>query len=125
MNIRENITRKEAECPHCQKLPSDDFLDLLQTLRTLCDMPLNFSSIYRCPDFNRMIGGSHDSLHTQTREYGAGDIKTRNFKKRYIIITKALKLGFNNIEVCNYHLHVGKAPKGHRQENSFFWGISK
>ena len=30
MNLRKNISEKEAECPHCKKLPSDLFLDKLQ-----------------------------------------------------------------------------------------------
>jgi hypothetical protein len=86
--VRENITRKEAECPHCKEIPCYEFLDMLQSLRSFCQMPLPFTSIYRCPDYNREIGGSHDSLHTysKNRLFGAADIRTQNYKKRWIIV---------------------------------------
>ncbi len=128
--IRKNISRREAACPHCGELPSDRLLDRIQALRDACGFPLPFTSIYRCPVHNKLIGGHPNSVHplgNRPAGYGAGDIglHKRYSKKRYIVVTKALALGFNNIEVCNGHLHIGLAPKGHAMLNSLYWGVSK
>ena len=127
MNLRKNISEKEAECPHCKKLPSDLFLDKLQELRDACGFALPFKSIYRCPEHNKAIGGSDDSVHiTETAlAFGAADIGMINPRMRMQVIGTALILGFNNIEICDKHIHVGMAPPGSRQIDCMYWGISK
>jgi len=128
--IRKNISVREAACPHCGKLPSDRLLDRLQALREACSFPLPFRSINRCPIHNKLVGGHINSVHqlgAQDNDYGAGDIglHKRYSKKRYILLNRALRLGFNNIEVCNGHIHAGIAPKGHPMYDSLYWGISQ
>jgi len=127
LNVRENITLKEASCPHCGQLPSDKWLDWLQDLREACGFPLPFKSIHRCNIYNEEIGGSDESLHTQFTKwsYGAADIGIADPTKRLKIIRTAIKLGTNNLEVCDFHLHIGRAPVEHPQYNKLYWGKSK
>ncbi len=128
--IRENISIREAACPCCGELPSDRLLDRLQSLRELCGFPLKFTSIYRCPNHNKMIGGHPNSAHplgAQKNAYGAADISIhkRYAKKRFKIIFSAFRLKFNCLEVCNLHLHVGFVSTGHPMRDSLYWGVSK
>jgi len=127
--VRTNISVKEAACPCCGELPNDRLLNRLQALREQCGFPLRFTSTYRCPTHNRAVGGSPSSVHMlgNRDDLGAADIGIRKHysKKRFLIIAHALDLGFNNLEVCNEHLHVGVCPESHRQHKSLYWGISK
>lgn len=128
--VRTNISVREAACPCCGELPNDRLLDRLQALRDACGFPLPFTSIYRCPIHNKTIGGHPTSVHklgAQDNDYGAADIgiHKRYSKKRFIILIAALDLGFNNLEVCDRHIHIGIAPSGHPQAISLYWGVSK
>ncbi len=128
--VRKNISRKEAECPHCGLLPSEEFLHLLQRLRDAYGGPLHFTSIFRCTTYNRDIKGYKYSAHKVKKKnaaYGAADIRVGRYynRRRWIIVTLAIKLGFNNIEVCDKHIHVGRVPEDHMVYHKMPWGISK
>jgi len=129
--IRTNILVSEAMCPHCHILPSDTYLNWFQELRDNCGFALPFKSMYRCPVHNSTIGGSKSSVHLLSADrdgpYGAADIgiSKANPRKRMVIVRKALKLGANNLEICDYHLHIGIAPDSHIQSNKLYWGVSK
>ncbi len=128
--ISEHFKRYELECPHCHELPTKQFIILLEKLRSKVRVAIHPSSCYRCTTHNRNIGGHKHSAHkikVSNAAYGAIDIKTgRYFNKfRWLIITTALKLGFNNIEVANLHTHLGRVPENHIQYNRIIWGESK
>lgn len=128
--ITKNFTRKECECPHCGTLPSISFVNRLQGLRNEYGKPMRVSSMYRCPAHNRAIKGYGKSVHMVLIEgagYGAADIKTGRYNNtmRWELITLALKHGFNNIEVCNLHTHIGRVPPTHSGYDKIIWGVSK
>jgi len=128
--IRPNITIAEASCSHCGVLPSDQYLDWFQHLRTVCGFALPFRSMYRCPDWNDNIGGSPSSVHLLCAEdniFGAADIGISRSqpRKRWTIMAAALEFGMNNFEVCDYHLHIGIAPIDHIQVHKLYWNTSK
>lgn len=129
-HVSENFTHKECACPHCDEIASVAFVNLLQELREDYGKPIRVSSMYRCSVHNRKIGGHRTSAHLlkhNQRKYGAVDIKLGQYyhRDRYRLVTLALKLGFNNIEVANHHLHLGRVPKDHPQYNRIIWGVSK
>ncbi len=128
--LRKNISYKEAECPCCKELPTPEFLDSMQTLRSTYGSVLNFTSMYRCPKYNRKIKGYQFSAHKvkiKNKAYGASDIKTARYnnRMRWNLIILALKHGFNNIEVANLHTHIARVPMDHSGYNKIIWGVSK
>ncbi len=129
-HLSKNFVRGELECPHCHLLPTPEFIELLQVLRTRYGFPLRVTSGCRCQVYNTKIKGYKDSTHMVVIEgaaYGTVDIKTGRYnnKFRWNLITLALELGFNNIEVCNLHTHIGRVPDNHPGYNRIIWGVSK
>jgi len=124
--VREHILHKEAVCPDCGLLPAAGFLDLVEKLRLVCGFALPIQSMARCERHNREIGGAEHSAHLlHEGSYGAADIGIRNTRRRFFILWYALMLGFNNIEVCDGHLHVGRVPEDHPGFGRLVWGKSK
>lgn len=64
-DLRENFSRSEFTCPHCGALrgPTDTLLDALQKMRDRVGRPMTIVSGYRCPAFNRQVGGIPQSEH--------------------------------------------------------------
>lgn len=129
-HVSDNFSRKEAECPCCEVLPSISFVNRLQGLRNEYGKPMHITSMYRCPTHNRKIKGYKESVHMVKlvgAGYGGADIKCARYDntKRWEIITLALAHGFNNIEVCDKHIHIGRVPPTHSGYNKIAWGVSK
>ncbi len=127
--VTEHFTVSEVECKcGCGAMPSKAFMKKLEELRVLCDFPFRMSSVARCPEHNESIGGAKKSDHITRKGAkalkGAGDIKLDEFsyERRYKVIQHAIPLGFDVIEVCNAHIHVG--IRGIK-EGILFSGISK
>lgn len=130
-NVRKNISYKEATCGDgCGLITSDSLLDRLQKLRDRCGFPLPFTSIVRCEKYNKKIGGSENSAHKLSAKpdrYGAADIGIPKWQmsRRYILDWNASRLGFNQKEIADRHLHYGVVPKSHVHYKKLYWGISK
>ena len=60
-----NFSKREFVCSHCGRRvgPPADFVAALQRLRTSIGKPLRIVSGYRCPVFNRKVGGIRTSQH--------------------------------------------------------------
>lgn len=129
--LRSHITEKEAFCRcGCGLKPSEDWLDTVNIFLDLYGKPVGISTMYRCKKYNKRIGGVKDSPHQYSKsDLGGADIKCRSPKSRdrIIYIAMAMKhLGFlNQIEVCNYHIHIAKVPKSHRLAGLMNWGKSR
>lgn len=55
----ENFKLEEFKCSHCGKNEmKEDFIDILQTLRTRCLFPLPIISGYRCPEHNQKVSST-------------------------------------------------------------------
>lgn len=146
MNLIEGVRqwiRTQSSCQCGCGEDAGDFVDELERLyhvmwiKHSVDMtayPIN--SLTRCPDHNKSSGGSNLSLHplaVDGGKYGAVDlgVKARPMSKGgdarvvMLLVKEALALGFNNIEICDGHTHLGIAPPGHALENKIYWGKSK
>ncbi len=55
----------EFRCHHCGRLPhvSHRLVQLLEDLRAITGQPLRVVSGYRCPEWNRQVGGAESSRH--------------------------------------------------------------
>lgn len=67
-----------------------DFLEKLDELRHLCNIPLKVNSSYRSKEYNRRVGGANNSMHLYGR---AVDIACINSVTRAIILKNALNMG--------------------------------
>lgn len=133
----QNVSREEATCHcGCGLVASPEWLDWLQDLRDQVGFPLPFRSIVRCPAHNKAIGGSSTSVYLLSAEpgpYGGADIGIKPRSKAqggapdrvYRIVKAALAQGFNNVEICDGHIHIGHIPLGHPQFECVYWGRSR
>ena len=61
-----NFTEKELACNHCgENKCQDGMVFLLQKLRDDVDFPIKISSGYRCPAWNKSVGGHPNSSHME------------------------------------------------------------
>ena len=128
--LSKNFTRGELECPHCHMLPSKAFIRYLQEFRTTLNKRMRISSGCRCQVHNTAIGGYKESTHMVVIEgepFGTVDVKHGRYNNslRWALVKLALTMGFNNIEVCNLHTHLGIVPPTHPGYNKIIWGTSK
>jgi hypothetical protein len=114
--ITKHFTRDEIECRcGCGGMPSIAFMDKVETLRVMCGFPFRVGSCARCATHNSNIGGAKQSDHIvramrkDTDERGAIDIKVDEFsyERRYALVQHGISLGFDVIEICDAHVHLG------------------
>ncbi len=82
-------------------------LDLLDSTRDLAGVPFVITSGYRTRSYNKKVGGVHSSSHTKGY---AVDIRCKNSKDRYLIITAAINCGFSRIGVSGNFIHLDNDP---------------
>lgn len=106
MKLRPNFTRKELECPCCQRCEmTDELLDKLQALRDRLGFPLIVTSGFRCLEHNKKVGGSPRSQHLKGN---AVDIRVIKFSShtRHRLIKNAFSTGFKGIGTGKNRLHL-------------------
>lgn len=82
---------------------SPEFLEMLDALRESCGFPLVCSCYFRTVEWDISEGRSGNSKHTLGI---AADIKFRNSWERYVIVQKAMELGFTGIGIHKDFVHV-------------------
>jgi len=104
--------RSEFLCPCCgEEHMDDDFLLLLDRIRSFCWFPFLVSSGWRCEAHNQEIGGADDSAHLRGK---AADIRCLDSAQRAKIITTAVTLGVRRIGIARSFVHLdidGTLPK--------------
>ena len=61
-----NFYLYEFECRHCQAVMVEyRLIDMLQALRQKLGSAIVITSGYRCPSYNRAVGGAENSFHTK------------------------------------------------------------
>ena len=87
-----NFTDEEMRCKcGCERIRMDvEFLDMLQQIRLVTGLPMQVTSGYRCPEYNRVVSrtgldGPHTSGH-------AVDIKISG-ESAFILVHTALDVG--------------------------------
>lgn len=92
-DLSKNFSRSEFRCNHCgvYRQPTDQLVACLQRLRDAVGRPLNMLNTYRCPVYNRRVGGASNSAHLLSN---AADIPGG-----YATIKQARAAGFGRIGV--------------------------
>ena len=94
---------EELECPHCGELKI--YLGVYLTLMNLrldLKRPVIITSGYRCPEYNRKIGGVPNSAHTKGL---ASDIWIKNSEERLEVVRSLLSFGVVRIGVAGDFVH--------------------
>lgn len=104
-DLTKNFSRWEFQCNHCgiYKPPPAHFVASLQRLRDIVGRPLNMLNTYRCPYYNRRVGGSPNSQHLHAN---AADIPGQ-----YATLAQVKEAGFGRIGVRRgLVIHVDNWP---------------
>jgi uncharacterized protein YcbK (DUF882 family) len=81
-----------------------EFVLELDKLREACGFPFHINSGYRSPKHSKEAVKEKPGEHTR----GAADIAITNGLRRYILVKKALELGFTGIGVAETFVHVDR-----------------
>lgn len=98
---------KESEF-QCDGKPCFDkmdknFLEMLDEARGYSSIQFKVTSSWRSEEHNKKVKGAKNSSHL----YGlAVDISAKTSADKFIIITSALKAGFNRIGIAENFIHV-------------------
>lgn len=105
------FSEAELRCKHCKANGMDqDFVDLLDLLRSTYNKPIKLNSAYRCPEYDKSIGGG--GAHTTGR---AVDIRIEG-AEAVKLLGLAITMGFKGIGVQQKgehekrFLHLDTAP---------------
>ena len=92
--IAEYFYLDEFQCPCCKRVMLHPLLlQKLKGLRYKIDKPVKVTSGYRCPDYNRKVGGVKNSYHLLGM---AADIHVPEFLLKNLFKT-AVEIGFPGI----------------------------
>jgi hypothetical protein len=103
--VTKNFYLEEFKCPcgKCSGTMNIEFIKQLQILRNEYGKPMRITSAFRCPDYNKKVGGAANSCHL----YGiAVDIGLTSAVDRHSLIKAALKNGFTGIGVAVNFVHL-------------------
>lgn len=111
----------------------DQLVEILQKIRDHFNKPVYINSGYRCPTWNKKVGGSSGSYHT----YGqAADIRVDGVKPaevaKYAESIGVLGIGLYETDTDGYFVHVDTRTRksfwyGHKQQyiNTFGGAVQK
>lgn len=87
---------------------NEDFMDRLQTARTIAGVPFKINSAFRTVEHELTHGRTGKSMHCQGR---AVDIKCVDSGSRYRIVAALVAAGFHGIGIDNTFIHVDDRVK--------------
>lgn len=88
-------------CDRCDM--DQDFLYLLGDLRKAFSKPMKVTSGFRCPTYNKKVGGSKGSQHMLGK---AADISIIDSQTRYLFVKMAYLIGFRGIGCDGAFVHI-------------------
>ena len=106
--LTENFRLAEFACKHCGKAAIDlAFVNRLQEARDVSGVPIVIESGYRCPEHDKVVGGSGN--HPTGK---AADIRAEDSRSRYLLVKALLHVGFTRIGIGREFVHVDENPDG-------------
>jgi len=120
IKLSQNFAFWEFDCP-CKEcnytFVSQELADKLQALRELTDFPITILSGYRCHAHQKRLreSGIETAVGRSSHEDGlAADIRCGAFSGK-LLAELAEKVGFKNIGIFKFGLHVDVRPGGPRR----------
>lgn len=91
-------------CPCCGLCEIDhEFLILVDRARDMAGVPFRVTSGFRCPEWNRKVGGSASSSHLKGV---ALDLAVECSSQRFAILSSLLECGFTRVGIGSDFIHV-------------------
>lgn len=81
----------------------DQFLFMLDDARGLCGIPFKITSGYRCPAYNKTVGGKKNSAHLKGL---AADLSVPNDEARILMVQALLDAGFERFGIGKNFIHA-------------------
>ncbi|MCW7079297.1 MAG: D-Ala-D-Ala carboxypeptidase family metallohydrolase [Canidatus Methanoxibalbensis ujae] len=95
---------KEFKCPCCGKLIIDpELVQLLDRIRYELGRPIRITSGYRCPSWNKKVGGKRNSAHLKGK---AVDIYYPNREYLYHLIGILIFFRIPRIGIARNFVHI-------------------
>lgn len=115
-----NFRPSEVACKGSGLVPTapqfEHAMDCLQALRRAHGRPMFINSAYRCPEYNRFVGGAPKSQHPQGRAF---DVSIANLDP-YAFEELARLHGFNGIGRYKTFIHIDTRSRS-AQWNASGW----
>lgn len=114
-DLSKNFDSSEFEC-RCGKCgensPDPELVTHLQRLRDVLGLPIILTSGIRCLEYNKEVDGSENSEHLPYNGTAA-DVKTDSEYHRFILVKRAIEIGFTRIRLGKDFTHLGirQGPK--------------
>ena len=106
MKDTKNFKASEFACPCCGKnLMSQQFVDLLQTIRDKLNLPMKINSGFRCEKQNKKDGGAVNSAHLKGLAADI-DCKKTNSGYRFLLVSLAMQAGIKRIGIKSGCVHL-------------------
>ena len=104
VQLTENFNLREFMCSHCGSVIIDpELVRRLQKMRDELGEPIRINSAYRCPDYNRQIGGASNSQHTTGRAADLAGTHLAELAEKYFFD--------GGIGLYTNHIHVDTGPR--------------
>lgn len=93
----------EFKCKHCGDILLDDkLIPTLDAIREIYHKPMVINSGYRCPAYNKQVGGGPEHQMGM-----AADISCTNNKDRFELVAACLSEGITRIGIGDSFIHIG------------------
>lgn len=92
-----------CKCGCCLNNISQELVFNLDEARDISQIPFKINSACRCEKHNKKVGGVKDSSHCKGL---AVDIACNDDKRRFIIVSALISVGFNRIIIYDTFIHV-------------------
>ena len=109
----EHFTDKELACPCCGEVRFNaEARAMFNEAREVSGIAYVPNSACRCEDHNAEVGGSTESAHLfgGWRETTAMDIRVRNSRERFLILSGLIAAGFTRIGIAKTFIHADADP---------------
>lgn len=107
-NLQEFICRGGVSCCGGAVMVDPELIRRLQKMRDELGSPLNIASGFRCPDYNKRIGGAEKSYHMRGQ---AADIKNSNVSIGELYALAQKYFGDGGIGRYKTFIHVDTGPQ--------------
>ena len=104
MNELRYFTREEFVCSETgEEDMKEGFLNALDALRGICNFPFHINSGYRSVNHTAEASKDEPGWHTKGL---AADIRVNGGEQRYLLVQRALEMGFSGIGIGKTYVHL-------------------